>query len=171
MNKQPNLIGELLELRPLMQSDFHELLKAASDPLIWEMHPQPDRYKPEVFEKFFIEALSSKGALAIIDRQTSEIIGTSRYYEYSRENSSLVIGYTFLTKKYWGGSYNKELKKLMVNYALDFVKTTVFHVGLNNLRSQRAMEKIGGINTGIQEIPVSYAPPKKSYVYIIEKRL
>jgi RimJ/RimL family protein N-acetyltransferase len=179
MNRQPTLQCELLELRPLSQKDYASLLDAASDPLIWEQHPQPDRYQPDVFKKFFDEALTSQGALTIIDRKTNKIIGSSRYYDYipatsvdrSINNSSVIIGYTFLTRKYWGGSYNFELKKLMVNYALEFVKTTYFQVGLNNLRSQRAMEKIGGINIGIEEIAVSYAPPKKSYIYKIEKQL
>jgi RimJ/RimL family protein N-acetyltransferase len=171
MDIQPTLTGELLELHPLKQDNYTELFKAASDPLIWEMHPQPDRYKPEVFKKFFDEALQSKGALVIIDRKKLEIIGSSRYYEYSQEKASVVIGYTFITRKYWGGVYNRELKKLMINYALQFVKATYFQVGLGNLRSQKAMLKIGGINTGIQEIPVSYAPPKKSYIYKIEKPL
>ncbi len=168
MNIQPYLKCEILELRPLKQEDYTQLLKAASDPLIWEVHPQPDRYKPEVFEGFFKEALDSKGALVIIDNKTLEIIGTSRFYAFSAEDSSVVIGYTFLSRKYWGGDYNRELKKLMINYALQFVKTTYFHVGIGNIRSQKAMLKIGGVNTGIQEIPVSYAPPKKSYVYKIE---
>lgn len=167
----PYLKGELLELRPLTPDDYTPLLKAASDPLIWELHPQPDRYKPEVFKGFFNEALESKGAVVIIDLKTSEIIGSSRFYDFSAQNSSVIIGYTFLARKYWGGVYNFDLKKLMVNYALKSVKTAYFQVGLKNLRSQKAMEKIGAINTGIQEIPVSYAPPKKSYIYKIEKPL
>jgi RimJ/RimL family protein N-acetyltransferase len=171
MNIQPTLQAVLIELRPLKQQDYDALFKAASDPLIWEMHPQPDRYQPEVFKSFFAEAMDSKGALAIIDRKNSQIIGTSRYYDYSPKSASLAIGYTFLTRDYWGGTYNRELKKLMVNYALNFVKTTFFHVALGNIRSQKAMLKLGGINTGIQEIPLSYAPAKKSYVYKIEKPL
>lgn len=171
MNLQPTLNGAFFKLSPLNNEDYVELLKAASDPLIWEMHPQPNRYQPEVFKLFFAEALASSGALAIRDQKTSEIIGTSRFYDYSDEKLSVVIGYTFLARHYWGGAYNKDLKKLMVNYALGFVSTTYFHVGLNNIRSQKAMLKIGGINTGIQEIAVSYAPPKKSYVYKIDKPL
>jgi RimJ/RimL family protein N-acetyltransferase len=171
MNLQPTLTSDLIEIRPLKQDDYAKLLIAASDPLIWEMHPQPDRYKPEVFKKFFAEAMESKGSLLILDRKTSEVMGTTRYYDFSKENSSVIIGYTFLTRKYWGGTYNLELKKLVVNYALQFVKTTFFQVGVGNLRSQKAMHKIGGINTGIQEIAVSYAPPKKSYIYKIEKPL
>lgn len=171
MNLQPTLHGELLQLRPLQNEDYSALFEAASDPLIWEMHPQPDRYKPDVFKSFFAEAMASKGALVVIKIKNSKIIGTSRYYDYDPKNSSVAIGYTFLTREYWGGKCNSDLKKLMVNYALNFVKTTYFHVALDNIRSQKAMLKIGGINTGIQEIPVSYAPPKKSFVYKIEKML
>lgn len=171
MDLQPILRGELLELRPLRNEDYSELFEAASDPLVWEMHPQPDRYKPEVFKSFFAEAMASKGAFVIIDLKSQKIIGSSRYYDYDSRNSSVVIGYTFLTRKYWGGKYNRDLKKLMVNYALDFVKTSYFHVGINNIRSQKAMLKIGGIHTGIQEIPVSYSAPKKSIVYKIETKI
>lgn len=168
MNLQPTLTSERIELRPLKQSDYENLLLAASDPLIWQQHPQSDRYKPEVFKLFFDEAMNSKGALAIIDRATNTIIGTTRYYDYIKDPASVIIGYTFMTRKYWGGGFNKELKKLVVNYALQFVKTTYFQVGLNNIRSQKAMEKIGAINTGIQDVVISYGPPKKSYVYKIE---
>ena len=171
MNLQPTLKGDFIYLRPLQPNDYQGLFKAASDPLIWEMHPQPDRYKPDVFEKFFKEAIESKGALAVINQTTNEIIGTSRYYDHSSEKSSVVIGYTFLVRKYWGGTFNRELKKLMVNYALQFVKSTYFHVGINNVRSQKAMLKIGAVNTGIEEIPVSYSAPKKSYVFKIDKPL
>lgn len=171
MNLQPELVGELVDLRPLRREDFDDLFKAAADPAIWELHPQPDRYKPEVFKSFFDEALASRGALAILDRKTSQIIGTSRYYDLSIEKSSVLIGYTFLAKKYWGGVFNRDLKKLMVNYALQSVKTTLFQVGVGNLRSQKAMLKIGGINTGIEEVAISYGPPKKSYIYKIETPL
>ena len=152
-----------------MESDYENLLLAASDPKIWEQHPQPNRYQHEVFKDFFSEAMNSKGALVIIDKANQQIIGTSRYYDYSDKTSSVIIGYTFMMRKYWGGRYNKELKKLMVNHALGFVKTTFFQVGILNTRSQKAMAKIGGINTGIQEIRISYGPPKKSYVYKIER--
>lgn len=171
MNLQPVLKSDRLELRPMSESDFNDLYQAASDPLIWEMHPQPDRYKPDVFRKFFDDAIASKGALVVIDRTTSQIIGTSRFYDFRPENSSVIIGYTFLSRPYWGGSYNLDLKKLMINYALKSVKTAYFQVGIGNLRSQKAMEKIGAINTGIEEVAISYGPPKKSYIYKIETPL
>lgn len=169
MNIQPTLKGELLEVRPLKQEDYDNLLRAASDPMIWEQHPQSDRWKPEVFKKHFDESLNSQGCVVIIDRKTSEIIGSTRFYDYSKENSTITIGYTFLARKYWGGVYNRELKKLVVNYSLEFVKACLFQVGLNNKRSQKAMERLGAIKTGIEEVAISYGPPKKSYIYKIEK--
>ena len=171
MNLQPILESELLIVRPLTENDFSQLYKAAQDPLIWEQHPQPDRYKPETFKKFFDEALNSKGAVVIIDKKNSQIIGSSRFYDYLPEESSILVGYTFLSKKYWGGLYNKDLKKLMVNYALDYVKTVYFQVGTKNIRSQKALQKIGAINTGIQNVEVSYAPPKPSFIYKLEQKL
>lgn len=169
MNIQPTLKSDLLELRPLKPDDFDNLLRAASDPLIWEQHPQSDRWKPEVFKKHFDESINSKGCVVVIDRKTSEIIGATRFYDYSAEKSEITIGYTFLSRKYWGGVYNRDLKKLVVNYALQFVSKTLFQVGLNNKRSQKAMERLGAINTGIEEVVISYGPPKKSYIYKIEK--
>lgn len=111
MNTQPTLKSELLEIRPLRSEDYDNLLRAASDPLIWEQHPQSDRWKPEVFKNHFDESLNSKGCVAIIDRKSSEIIGATRLYDYSAEKSSVTIGYTFLTRKYWGGVYIYKIEK------------------------------------------------------------
>ncbi|MBY0458018.1 MAG: GNAT family N-acetyltransferase, partial [Gemmataceae bacterium] len=62
-DRQPHLIGELLELRPLRPDDFDALFAVASDPLIWEQHPEPDRYREEVVRGFFQGAVESGGAL------------------------------------------------------------------------------------------------------------
>ncbi len=59
------------------------------------------------------------------------------------------IGWTFLARKYWGGLYNRELKDLMLAHAFRFVETVVFYVGENNIRSQKATEKIGAIKDGL----------------------
>lgn len=141
----PTLNGSLLILRPLKESDFEELYIAAQDPLIWENHPNSDRYKRDVFQKFFLEAITSKGALVIYDKVTQKIIGTSRYYELDESKSEVVIGYTFLARNYWGGNFNRELKKLMIDHARKFVLNIYFHVDQRNLRSQKAMSKIGGV--------------------------
>ena len=140
---QPTLIGELLELRPLKPTDFDALFRAASDPLIWEQHPENDRHTRAVFQTYFDGALESGGAFAIIDRETGRIIGSSRYWNFDPEGSEIEIGWTFLERQFWGGDYNRELKRLMLGHAFQFVERVVFVVGENNLRSQKALEKIG----------------------------
>ena len=140
---QPTLIGELIKLRPLQSDDFESLFEAASDPLIWEQHPESDRYTRPVFEKYFAGALESKGAFAIIDRQTGRMIGSSRYWGFDPSRSEIEIGWTFLERQFWGGAYNRELKELMLKHAFRFVDRVVFVVGQNNVRSQKALEKIG----------------------------
>jgi RimJ/RimL family protein N-acetyltransferase len=145
---QPTLTGRLITLRPLREEDFPELFAVASDRLIWEQHPNWDRYKEEVFREFFRVAMETRGALVVLDNADGRIIGSSRYYGYDREKSEVEIGWTFLARKYWGGVYNGEMKRLMLEHAFQFVNTVVFIIGETNLRSRRAVEKIGGIEAG-----------------------
>src|SRR3954466_12975822 len=142
---QPTLEGKSLRLRPLRFDDYEALFAVASDPLIWEQHPVPDRYQPEVFRGFFQEAMESGGAFVVIDKKDGSVIGSSRYLGYDEERSEIEIGFTFLARAYWGGSYNREMKDLMLGHAFRFVRHVVFVVGPTNWRSQKAMEKIGGV--------------------------
>jgi len=150
---QPTLVSEMLELRPLLADDFEALYPVASDPLIWEQHPNSDRYKLDVFRKFFDEAMQSGGALIAIDRKTDRVIGSSRFHCYDPERSEIEIGWTFLARSHWGGAYNSEMKRLMLSHAFKFVNNVIFSVGANNLRSQRAVEKIGGVRAGTKTDP------------------
>jgi len=147
---QPILTGTLVELRPLRSEDFAELYAVASDPAIWRQHPANDRYQEDVFREFFRGAMESGGAFAVIDRKSGRIIGSSRYAGYDETRSEVEVGWTFLATTYWGGSYNRDMKELMLRHALQFVETVVFMVGPQNIRSQRAMDKIGGVRTGIR---------------------
>ncbi|MBW1654219.1 GNAT family N-acetyltransferase [Flavobacterium quisquiliarum] len=143
-NLQPDILeNEITKLIPLEEKHFEELFKVASDPLIWEQHPSKDRYHREGFTAFFEMAINSKGSFLILDKQTNEIIGTTRFYEYNPEKSSVAIGYTFLARKFWGGPYNKSNKKLLIDYAFQHVDSIFFHVGAENFRSQKAVLKLG----------------------------
>ena len=167
---QPNLKGELIELRPLTSEDWDDLFSVASDPLIWEQHPESDRHKEDVFKVFFREALESRGAFVIIDK-SGRIIGSTRFYGYDPEKSEIEIGWTFLARKYWGGRYNRELKQLMLDHAFKFVENVIFYVGENNIRSQRATEKVGGIKNGLVEKAYGDRPPSLNVRYIIKRPL
>jgi len=160
---QPILEGKLLRLRPLRPEDWDDLYGVALDPLIWEQHPRNDRYKEEVFKEFFRDALASGGALVASDSRDGHVVGSSRFHGYDEENSEIEIGWTFLARSHWGGLYNQEMKQLMLRHAFRFVKSVVFLVGPENLRSQRALEKIGAVRAGSR----SDESGRESFVYQI----
>ena len=142
---QPVLTGAIIELRPLSEEDFPALFAVASDPLIWEQHPEPDRCTEPVFRQFFHGAMQSGGAFAALDRKDGRIIGSSRFAEYDEAKSEIEIGWTFLARSHWGGTYNREMKRLMLTHAFRFVRRVIFRVGPDNRRSRRALEKIGAV--------------------------
>src|SRR5262245_46724398 len=138
-DRQPVLRGELLELRPLRVEDYAELYAVAGDPLLWEQHPNRDRYQPEVFRAFFREAMDSGGALCARDLKDGKVIGSSRFHGYDRLKSEVEIGWSFLARSHWGGVYNGEMKRLMLEHAFQFVENVVFLIGPENHRSRRAV--------------------------------
>lgn len=152
MDRQPVLEGGRLLLRPLEPADWDALFAVASDPLVWELHPAHDRWQEPVFRAFFDDALAKGGAIAVIDKTSGEIVGSSRYQNHVEEQSRVEIGWTFLARSHWGGSWNREMKRLMLVHAFRFVDRVDFMVGEANLRSRRAMEKIGGRLTDYREL-------------------
>ncbi len=158
LNLQPTLVGEQITLRPLQPDDFAQLYHAASDPVIWEQHPHHDRYQREVFQIFFDAAVSSRGALLVMDRASGEVIGTSRYYDWNPSSREIAIGYTFLVRSRWGGSANCEMKQLMLDHIFKWAGKVWFHIGTDNLRSRKAVEKLGGIYSHTAEFPIAGTP-------------
>jgi N-acetyltransferase len=145
---QPTLKGERVHLSPLRAEDFQGLYAVASDPLIWEQHPDKDRYREEVFRDFFAGALQSGGALVARDAVDGSVIGSSRFHGYDAAAREIEIGWSFLARSCWGGQYNREMKRLMLRHAFGFVDSVIFVIGPENIRSQKAVEKIGGRRRG-----------------------
>jgi RimJ/RimL family protein N-acetyltransferase len=164
---QPTLKGTLIELRPLTCEDFDALFTAASDPLIWEQHPENDRYTRPVFQRYFDSAIESKGAFAIVERKSGKVIGSSRYCNLNSAEREVEIGWTFLERAFWGGAYNRELKTLMLEHAFRFVDRVLFVVGENNLRSQKALEKIGARYLKKAQLPASDGRLMPNLVFVI----
>ena len=142
---QPTLNGTLVSLRPLRADDHAELYAVASDPLIWEQHPDKTRHRPDGFSAFFRESLASGGALLVSDAASRRAIGSSRFFGHSEARSEIEIGWTFLARSHWGGTYNGELTQLMMRHAFRYVDSVVLFVRPENLRSQRAVAKVGGV--------------------------
>ena len=153
---QPSIQNERIRVEPLQSGDFEALYAVASDPLIWEQHPAKDRYQREVFAGFFKSGIECGGALRVIDNSNGELIGSSRYYDLDETARQVSVGYTFIARRCWASGYNRALKQLMLDHAFKFVDRVIFQVGRDNMRSRRAMEKLGGIFIG-EEI-VAYVP-------------
>jgi RimJ/RimL family protein N-acetyltransferase len=167
---QPTTLkNNLIELVPLENNAFEILFAVAQDPMIWEQHPNKNRFKREVFKTFFKGAMQSKGAFLVVDAETKVVVGSSRFYDFDANNNSVLIGYTFIARKYWGKGYNKSLKKLMLDYAFETVDKVYFYIGSQNTRSQMAIEKIGAQKIDEKLVEYFGEEPKLNYVYLIDK--
>ncbi|MBZ4036796.1 GNAT family N-acetyltransferase [Flavobacterium sp. 17A] len=168
-NLQPVLENDLCILSPLEEKDFDALYKVASDPKIWEQHPNKDRWKKEVFEKFFEGAMQSKGAFKIINKETGEIVGSTRFYDFNEEEDCIFIGYTFYGVSCWGKGFNLSVKKTMLDYLFKYVSKVRFHIGAENIRSQIAISRVGAKKIAEEEVAYFGEKPKLNFVYEIEK--
>lgn len=167
---QPILENDLILMTPLREANFESLFAVASDPLIWEQHPNKNRYQRDMFQNFFEGAMQSKGAMLILDKATGEVAGCSRFYDYNEAESSVFIGYTFFGRKFWGKQYNPASKQLMLDYAFQFLNIVKFHIGATNFRSQIAIGRIGAVKT--KEVVVAYhgEPDRHNFEYELTKQ-
>jgi N-acetyltransferase len=169
-DKQPLLEGKRVRLRPLADADFAGLFAVASDPQLWTLHPVSNRYQEPVFRRLFEDSLASGGAMVVIDKESGDIIGSSRYNVAEPESGRAEIGWSFLARAYWGRGYNAEIKRLLLTHAFRFVDTVYFRVGETNARSRRAMEKIGGQLTRQREtIHLADGTPAVHVIFEISK--
>lgn len=170
MDRQPLLRGGKLLLRPLRPDDWEALHTAASDPRIWDQHPDPERWREPIFRAFFADALEAGGALTMIEAASGAVIGSSQFANFSPEKGgSVEIGRTFIMRSHWGRGLNHELKRLMVGHAMEEVARVHFRVGSDNLRSRRAMEKIGARLTGGKETVLVRGRPVPHVIYEITR--
>ena len=172
MNKhfsfQPTLSEETVSLRPLHENDFESLFSCAADKKLWQDHPSKNRYKEVEFKKWFDSALNSMATVVFVDNVNQKIIGSSRFYTVDSSPDDISIGYTFLARQYWGGKTNLALKKLMLAYAFQYFDVVWFHIAPSNIRSQKAIEKIGGVFSH-QKIANISKQPENWLFYKIEK--
>ncbi|MBK8750107.1 MAG: GNAT family N-acetyltransferase [Saprospiraceae bacterium] len=169
INIQPTLENENVILHPLQDKDFADLYAVASDPKIWEQHPNKDRCKIEVFKVFFDGAMQSKGAFKIVNKASGNVMGSTRFYDHNQEENSISIGYTFYGREYWGKGFNHSVKSLMLDYIFQFVSKVHFHIGAENIRSQIAIGRLGTTKIDEQEIAYFGEQAKLNYIYCLTK--
>ena len=166
---QPRLHNDLIRLEPLAAGDLEQLYAVAADPLIWEQHPNPNRYQRAAFENYFKGAIESGGAFRVIDQATGETIGSSRFCSHNKVEKTIDIGYTFIARSRWGGGYNRAMKTLMLDHAFGFVDRVIFQVGINNKRSRAAMVKLGAVHIGDAEVSYYGEASTHNVIYAIDR--
>ncbi len=165
-----HLRNDLVILQPLQVTDFERLYTLASDSLVWEQHPNPNRYRQADFETYFQGAMASKGAFLVVHAQTGEALGCTRFLDYDASDGVVQIGYTFFGRAYWGKGFNPATKRLMLDYAFQFVDRVEFYVGINNRRSRIAMERLGAVQTGTAEVAYYGEATKMNVIYTITRQ-
>ena len=141
---QTSLETPHLFLRASQADDFKQLFVIGSDPEVWSLHSETDRYTEEKFSAYFESGLRNDlGAYTMIYKPTRQIVGFTRYYDYDAVASVVKIGYTFLSKELWGKGVNQELKNSMIAHAFILCEQVLFEVYEGNFRSQRAVLKLG----------------------------
>ena len=132
------------------------LTKAAENESIWT-YVKPPNQPLKAFIQTYLETLT-KGhdkndpfAYTIINSQTQEVLGSSRFYEISQLDKRLCIGFTWCSPEYWGTGLNERIKLAMLEHAFEDLgmNRVGFHVDSRNIRSLKAMAKIGAQKEGI----------------------
>ena len=149
------LKGNEVELLPLEAAHLDSLFLAASNKEIWEL-TSVDYSVKEIFYPNFNNALNERESgnvypFVIIHKHSNTIIGTTRLLEIYPNDKKVEIGVTWIMKEFWGTAVNLECKLLLLNYCFGTLKANrvQFRAKDNNLRSRRAIEKLGGVFEGI----------------------
>lgn len=149
------LEGKTVELIPLEKEHFEALYAAAADKEFWDLIPT-DCSDRTVFYKTYEFALSERETgnqypFVIRHKETQKLIGSTRFFEIYPSDKKLEIGWTWITKEFWGTAVNLECKLLLLTFCFDTLKTNRVQLKTkdNNFRSRKAIEKIGGVFEGI----------------------
>jgi RimJ/RimL family protein N-acetyltransferase len=150
------LKGRHVYLQFLTEAHREILRPLARDERIWEYTKTlllTETYDQQ-FDNYFNEALTfpAKGAraFAIVAASDDGMIGMTRAYDLDRRVKKITIGHTWYIPSVWGGTHNKECKLLLLTYMFETLglERVDFKVASQNIRSQKAVEKIGAVREG-----------------------
>ena len=152
------LQGKYVTLETLHPDHIPKLQTLARDERLWEYTKTllVNETFDAQFEKYIATAFDDRNmggqhSFVIRDVANDEIIGMTRYYKIEPSQKRLSIGYTWYIPDVWGKVHNKECKLLLMQYAFETLgyQRVEFEVAHQNIRSQKAVEKIGGIREGM----------------------
>lgn len=152
---QPILVGEHIELRPLLETHAADLVAAAADGELWSLKVTvvPG---PETVDGYVATALKGREAgtvmpFVIVRRDTNRIVGSTRFWKIDRANRKLEIGHTWLSASAQRSSINTEAKHLLLTYAFEVMHCVrvQFTTDELNEKSRAAILRIGAKQEGI----------------------
>ena len=149
------LRGQQVDLIPLEENHFDELHAAASDERIWEFYVG-DWSVRETFLKVYKKTLAMRETgneypFVIFHKPSQKIIGSTRFLDIVPYDRRLEIGGTFLMPQYWATSINMDCKLTLLTFCFETLKAKRVQLKTqhDNVRSRKAIEKIGGVYEGI----------------------
>jgi len=150
-----SLENERIKLEPLTPDHVKLMRPLSSDSDIWRWYTE-DLSNPDDLENWMMNRLreSENGtqmSYAVIDKKDDKVIGSSSYGHIEWAEKCLEVGWTWLGKEYIGSGINKHMKFLMLGHAFDTmgIERLELRTDETNVRSRRAMEKIGAVYDGI----------------------
>jgi RimJ/RimL family protein N-acetyltransferase len=152
------LTGKHVFLTLLQPADIPDLQILSRDERIWEYTKTllVNESFDQQFETYIHNALDDRFSggqcsFVIRDAASHRILGMTRFYKVEPSHKRLSIGYTWYIPQVWGQVHNKECKLLLLQYAFETLlyQRVEFEVAHQNVRSQKAVEKIGGIKEGM----------------------
>lgn len=149
------LTGQIVDLVSMDKVHFQELETLAKDKRIWE-HYIYDGSDSGKFRTILESALAEQKRgtqfpFVIFHKADNKLIGSSRFLDIQPKHKKLEIGTTWLHPDYWGTEVNLECKLLLLTFCFETLQThrVQLKTDENNVRSRKAIEKIGGRFEGV----------------------
>ena len=156
MNPTPVVLtGAGVRLEPLAAGHAADLLRAAADPEIWRYLPTAHPTTLEAMTAFITAARDgmARGELpfAVIQLSSGQAVGSTRYLEIRPADRAIEIGWTWYAREVQRTALNSECKYLLLRHAFETLGAlrVQFKTDARNLRSQRAIERLGAVKEGV----------------------
>ncbi len=168
------LEGEKVILVPLSEMYFDELIDSCRHKIIWTYMPvkanDADGLRKELTEALLEREKGTQCPFVVIEKTTNKVIGSTRFLKLTEEHRNLEIGWTWYLPEYWRKGYNEECKLLLLTYCFEILKTIRVQIIASdkNLRSRKAIERIGGKFEGIlRNVVLRHDGPRTTAYYSI----
>ncbi len=154
--KEYTLENEVARLSPMRLTAIENLTNfSLQQPEIWKYSQQPANGL-ENLENYIRIALQGRAKnevypFIVFDKRTKQYAGSTRFYDYSKKNSTVQLGYTWYGKEFQGTGLNKNCKFLLLHFAFETLglERVEFRADVRNKRSIAAMKSIGCIEEGV----------------------